>query len=72
MSEQTSLTDMSSEKVSQPDWIHIGTSRYDCGECGYSFLDIVGDAAQSVEFFACIQCGYHSAYVRKFITEPWF
>lgn len=46
----------------QPDWIEVGTSMYDCGECGHSFLDMVflyPDTDDEVEVLACPNCGWN-------------
>lgn len=45
----------------QPDWMEVGTSQYDCGECGHSFLDRVflyPDTDDEVVFLACPECGF--------------
>jgi len=47
--------------IEQPDWIEVGSSMYDCGECGGSYLDRLhvypGENNQEV-WLACCYCGW--------------
>jgi len=45
----------------QPDFIEVGSTRFDCGHCGYSFLDRVywyPDTDHEGHWLACPECGY--------------
>lgn len=45
----------------QPEWLEVGSTMYDCGECGHSFLDRVyihPDTPHQGEWLACVNCGW--------------
>jgi DNA-directed RNA polymerase subunit RPC12/RpoP len=45
----------------QPDWIEVGTTMLDCGECGHSFLDrvfVYPDSEDEASWLACPNCGF--------------
>ena len=47
--------------MEQPDWIEIGNTIYDCGECGFSHLERVFVYPETMDedsWVACPRCGW--------------
>ena len=75
MTDDTDTSDDTTE-AEQPDWIEVGTSQYDCGECGRSFLERVflyPDTDDEVEILACPFCGFTDRSIGEpTIENEWF
>jgi DNA-directed RNA polymerase subunit RPC12/RpoP len=59
----------------QPDWLEVGSTIYDCGECGTSFLDQVfahADADNESTWLACSYCGWQSRMPNAVVDSGWY